>query len=62
MEFAYTFKSEKGSQYRMFVSGNNLAFWSDLPDDREENVGRQSASRGNYPTFKRIDLGVTINF
>lgn len=62
MEFAYKFGTEKGSQYRVFLNGNNLAFWSDLPDDREENVGNQSASRGNYPTFKRVNLGVSINF
>lgn len=62
MEFAYTFNLENGSQYRVFLNGNNLAFWSDLPDDREENVGTDSEHRGNYPTFKRVNLGVTINF
>ncbi|WP_405293254.1 SusC/RagA family TonB-linked outer membrane protein [Algibacter sp. Ld11] len=62
VELAYTFGTDEGSQYRVFVNGNNLAFWSDLPDDREENVGNQSESRGNYPTFKRVNLGVTINF
>ncbi|QCX37671.1 TonB-dependent receptor [Aureibaculum algae] len=62
MEIAYTFGSKDGSQYRIFLSGNNLAFWSDLPDDREENVGSQSEFRGNYPTFKRMNLGLTINF
>ncbi|KAA5821869.1 TonB-dependent receptor [Algibacter amylolyticus] len=62
MEVAYTFGSDEGSQYRVFLNGNNLAFWSDLPDDREENVGNQSEFRGNYPIFKRVNLGVTINF
>ncbi|MDO6759979.1 TonB-dependent receptor [Tamlana sp. 2_MG-2023] len=62
VEFAYTFGSDNGSQYRVFLSGNNLAFWSDLPDDREFNSGNQAASRGDYPTFKRMNLGVTINF
>ncbi|RPD91768.1 TonB-dependent receptor [Aureibaculum marinum] len=62
VELAYTFGSKNGSQYRIFLNGNNLAFWSDLPDDREENIGNQSEYRGNYPTFKRMNLGVTINF
>jgi len=62
VEFAYTFDSEGRSQYRVYLSGNNLAFWSDLPDDRMSNAGNQSNFRGDYPIFRRINLGVTINF
>ncbi|MCK0147652.1 TonB-dependent receptor [Arenibacter sp. F26102] len=62
LELGYTFKTEQGSQYKLYVSGNNLAFWSDLPDDRQNNTGNQDQFRGNYPTFKRFNLGLNINF
>ena len=60
-EIAYTFKGEKLSKYgisslKLFLNGNNLIFWSDLPDDREIGSG------GAYPTSKRINMGFDINF
>lgn len=45
---------------RVFLNGNNLFFWSDLPDDRESNGS--SATKGAYPTLKRINLGIDISF
>lgn len=62
IELAYTFNSKSGSSYRVFVSGNDLAFWSDLPDDRQDNTGAGSSFRGDYPTFKRYNIGLNINF
>jgi TonB-linked SusC/RagA family outer membrane protein len=60
MEFAYTFASKGDSSYRVFLNGNNLAFWSKLPDDRLSN--EDGNFRGSYPSFRRINLGVNINF
>ena len=61
-EIAYTWDSQwikkSGlSSIRFYLNGNNLIFWSDLPDDREESQGGSA-----YPTFKRINLGASINF
>ncbi|ADV50537.1 TonB-dependent receptor plug [Cellulophaga algicola DSM 14237] len=60
MEFAYTFASKGDSSYRVYLNGNNLAFWSKLPDDRQSNDDGEF--RGGYPSFRRINLGVNINF
>jgi hypothetical protein len=60
MEFAYTFGSKEGSSYRVYLNGNNLAFWSKLPDDRLSN--EDGNFRGSYPSFRRINLGLNINF
>ncbi|MFA9388850.1 MAG: SusC/RagA family TonB-linked outer membrane protein [Prolixibacteraceae bacterium] len=69
VELAYNFKLKGGSQYRVYISGNDLAFWSALPDDRQDNVrdditnvSNDGVSRGNYPSFKRFNIGVNINF
>ncbi|OFX31861.1 MAG: hypothetical protein A2W90_18580 [Bacteroidetes bacterium GWF2_42_66] len=45
------------SSARVYLNGNNLWFWSDMPDDRESNT-----SRVTYPTYKRVNLGVNLNF
>lgn len=61
-EVAYTFSGEKwlkavGLQsLKVFVNGNNLALWTDMPDDRESNTGGWSA----YPTQRRFNLGLKI--
>ena len=48
---------------RIFVNGNNLFLWSDMPDDRESNfAGTGWASQGAYPTVKRYSLGLNITF
>ena len=61
-ELAYTFSKEKwlrsvGLQsLRVFVNGNNLALWTDMPDDRESNTGGWSA----YPTARRFNIGFKV--
>ena len=61
-EISYTFSKEKwlssvGLQsLKLFVNGNNLALWTDMPDDRESNTGGWSA----YPTARRFNLGLRV--
>lgn len=52
------------SSLTVFVNGNNLLLWTDLPDDREVNgnVTADSDFRGDYPTLKRFNLGFNLNF
>ena len=46
---------------RLFVNGNNLLFWSKLPDDREANIGSSNYSgQGAYPTVRRINFGLNL--
>lgn len=49
---------------QVFVNGNNLFLWSDLPDDREFNgdITADSNFRGDYPTLKRFNFGFNLNF
>ncbi|MCE5347888.1 MAG: TonB-dependent receptor [Bacteroidales bacterium] len=66
-EIAYTFdsnwvKKASLSSMRVFLNGNNLFFWSNLPDDREVAWSGGSASSGTYPSVKRITLGVDLTF
>lgn len=66
-EIAYTFREkwiEKAgmSSFRIFLNGQNLIFWSDLPDDRESSWSGGDAMQGAYPTPKRFNLGVELNF
>ena len=42
------------SSLKIFVNGNNLWMYTNMPDDRE--VGYSSA----YPTMKRVNLGFNI--
>ncbi len=44
---------------RIYLNGNNLLFWSDMPDDREINTVQRGV---NYPTYRRINLGVNVLF
>lgn len=44
------------SSLRIFLNGNNLWMWTNMPDDREVNMGASSA----YPTVRRINLGLNI--
>lgn len=60
-EIAYTFGKESVrrlgmSSLKVFVNGNNLWMWTNMPDDREVNMGNASA----YPTVRRINMGVNI--
>lgn len=66
-EVAYSFqkpvlKRFGMSNLRMYVNGNNLWFWSRLPDDREASFSGGDASAGAYPTSKRINIGIDITF
>lgn len=66
-ELAYKFDqqllSKAGiSALRLFVNGNNLFFWSKLPDDRESYSQGGSAGEGTYPTPRRINFGLEITF
>jgi TonB-linked SusC/RagA family outer membrane protein len=61
VEIAYTFEEEfiKSigiSSLRIFINGNNLLMWTNMPDDREVNLGASTA----YPTVRRINLGLNI--
>ncbi|GAA5224942.1 TonB-dependent receptor [Membranihabitans marinus] len=68
-ELSYTFddlpwaKKANVSNFRLFLNGTNLLFWSKLPDDREGTYssGGGSATQGAYPTVKRINVGVEIS-
>ena len=68
VEIAYSFnqlswvKSAGFSNLRLFLNGNNLFFWSQLPDDRESTYSGGSATQGAYPTVKRINLGIDLTF
>lgn len=66
-EVAYTFKDSFTKRIglaslRIFLNGNNLFFWSDLPDDRESAWQGGGAAAGSYPTSKRFNLGVDLTF
>jgi len=61
VELAYTFGKESLralgiSSLRIFLNGNNLLMWTNMPDDREVNMGASTA----YPTVRRINLGLNI--
>lgn len=57
---------------RIYLNGNNLLFWSKLPDDREATDtgntgaaggnGTGGASAGAYPTTRRVNLGIDLTF
>jgi TonB-linked SusC/RagA family outer membrane protein len=47
---------------RLYVNGNNLTFWSKMPDDREGNVGNTNTSgQGAYPTVRRVNFGINLS-
>ena len=52
------------SGLRIFANGNNLYLWTDMPDDREFNSLNNSGTdyRGDYPTMKRFNFGINLNF
>lgn len=62
-EIAYKFESQKLksagiSSLKVYLNGNNLFYWSDIPDDKEQ--GGDLGSR--YPNVKRFNLGLDIKF
>lgn len=50
------------SSLRVYLNGNNLLLWTDMPDDRESNFATNLASQGAYPTVKRMNLGLNLVF
>lgn len=67
-ELAYKFDKKLLSQVgvsglRVFINGNNLLFWSKLPDDRESySHGSTDSKNGAYPTPRRINCGFELTF
>jgi len=63
-EFSYTLpekwsKSIALSNARLYINGNNLVFWSDLPTDRETGgFDIQNA----YPMFRQFNIGASVSF
>jgi len=69
VEIAYDFPKRiceriKVDGLRVFANGNNLYLWSDMPDDREFNSTNNSGTdyRGDYPTMRRFNFGLNLNF
>jgi len=66
-ELAYQFDKELLSRIgvaglRLYVNGNNLLFWSKLPDDRETYISGTVSYQGSYPTPRRINFGLELTF
>lgn len=67
-EISYTFQGEwlqkAGlSRLKIYVNGDNLLLWTDMPDDRESNFsGAGNGSNGAYPTVRRFNVGIDLNF
>jgi len=60
-----TFSKKMGLEsMKVFINGNNLFLWTDMPDDREYNGTNTADSdwRGDYPTLKRFNFGFNLNF
>ena len=65
-EIAYLFNSNwvrnlGVETFRIYLNGNNLLLWTDMPDDRESNFS-SAGYAGAYPTVRRINLGVNVSF
>jgi hypothetical protein len=65
-EIAYSFqpkllKSLGMSALRIFLNGNNLLYWSDLPEDKE-GASQAGTDVAIYPTCRRINMGIELTF
>ncbi|MCD8167354.1 MAG: TonB-dependent receptor [Bacteroides sp.] len=65
-EISYRFNGDivkrmRMSSLRLYLNGDNLYLWTNMPDDRESNFSG-SGSFGAYPTMRRFNLGVDITF
>ena len=65
-EIAYQFNGNWVRQlgvetFRVYLNGNNLLLWTDMPDDRESNFS-SAGFAGAYPTVRRINLGLNVSF
>ena len=69
-ELSYTFdrrdskwlKNYGVSSLKLYLNGNNLFYWSDLPDDREGSFAGGSTTSGTYPMTKRVTFGINASF
>ncbi len=64
VELSYTFEGDwlkmlGVNTARLYVNGDNLYLWTNMPDDRESNTG-YSSSDGAYPTVRRFNIGIDI--
>lgn len=64
VELAYTFQNDwvkrmHMKSLRIYLNGDNLLLWTNMPDDRESNFSG-SATSGAYPATKRFNLGINI--
>ena len=64
VEIAYTFTGKliqklNLKSLRVYLNGDNLLLWTDMPDDRESNFSGSGGS-GAYPTMRRFNLGVNL--
>lgn len=69
VEVSYTFNKKACTKIgvkglKIYANGNNLYVWTTMPDDREFNGAgtQESTYRGDYPTMKRFNLGLNLNF
>ena len=67
IELAYTFRQSWMKRMginslKLLVSGNNLFFWSKLPEDREQSVYNGGGSGTLYPNVKRVNIGLNVSF
>ncbi|WP_111309570.1 SusC/RagA family TonB-linked outer membrane protein [Confluentibacter sediminis] len=66
-EIAYTFnagfaKKLGFNSMRVYLNGNNLWSWTRMPDDRESSLAGGVYVGAAYPTVKRYNLGLNVNF
>ncbi|MFD2034724.1 SusC/RagA family TonB-linked outer membrane protein [Belliella marina] len=65
-EIAYQFQPNQVKKLglanlRVFLNGNNLLMWTQMPDDRESNAGGGGGT-GAYPLVRRFNLGLNMTF
>jgi hypothetical protein len=67
IELGYTFSNDMLwirkagiKNLKLYINGNNLWLYSQMPDDRESN-GNTAAFQSAYPTMKRINLGLRLS-
>ena len=46
----------------IYLNGNNLWFWSRMPDDRENTDNGGDVSQGAYPPTRRVNFGIDVTF
>lgn len=66
-EISYSFNKELSKKFgfstmRVFINGNNLWLWSNMPDDRESTLAGGVYVNTAYPTVRRYNLGINVSF